>query len=188
MSSAPDVRSSGERIEALLQASAAAGPVAREHAEELVRLVVELYGAGLERLLEIAYDGGRLDDDVVAALAADELVAGLLLVHGLHPYGLPDRVERALEQVRPYLGAHGGNVELGDVTDDGVVELRLLGSCNGCSSTAQTLKDAVEGAILAAAPEVVRIDTAPGAEPAGGVIAVDSLMSRLHPVPAQVSP
>jgi hypothetical protein len=129
---APDVRSSGERIEALLTACATAGPLARERAEELVRVVVELYGTGLERLLEIVYDGGGLTDAVLEQLADDDLVASLLLVHGLHPYGVRDRVEQALAKVRPYLGSHGGNVELLDVTDDGVVALRMMGSCDGC--------------------------------------------------------
>lgn len=180
MTAAADVRDSGERIEALLQASAAAGPLVRERAEELVRVVVELYGAGLERMLDIAYDRGALTDDVLAGLAGDELVSGLLLVHGLHPYGVRDRVEQALEQVRPYLGSHGGDVELLEVTDDGVVTLRLLGSCDGCASSALTLKLAVEGAIEAAAPEVVRIDVAPAPDVPGGVIPVESLRARLH--------
>ena len=178
---APDLHSSGERIEALLSASAAAGPLARERAEELVRVVVDLYGAGLERLLGIVYDGGGLTDTVLERLADDELVAGLMLVHGLHPYDVRARVEQALERVRPYLGSHGGNVELLDVTDDGVVALRLPGSCDGCASTAQTLKLAVERAIEAAAPEVVRIDVAAGPEPAGTVIPVESLTARLQP-------
>src|SRR4051812_49599203 len=67
---APDLRATGERIEVLLEAASAGGRVARERAEELVRLVVDLYGAGLERLLDIAYDTGRLDDELLDRLAA----------------------------------------------------------------------------------------------------------------------
>ena len=81
----------GDRIEQLLEASAAAGPVAAARAEELVRLLVDLYGAVLERLLTLADEAGALDDTLLQALAADELVSALLLVHGLHPYAdLPD--------------------------------------------------------------------------------------------------
>ena len=58
----PDWRAAGERIEALLDASAAGGVVARERAEELVRLVADLYGAGLERMLELLHERGHLDD------------------------------------------------------------------------------------------------------------------------------
>ena len=152
------LRATGERIDALLDACGAGGVVARERAEELVRLTADLYGAGIERILEIVYDAGRLDDDVLAALAEDDLVASLLLVHGLHPYDVGMRVEQALESVRPYLGSHGGDVELLDVSDEGVVRLRLLGSCDGCPSSSVTLKLAVEGAIEAAAPEVTAIE------------------------------
>ncbi len=183
MTSAPDPAAVGERIEALLEASAVGGPVARERAEELLRIVVDLYGAGLERVLELAHETGRLDDTLLDALAGDELVAGLLLVHGLHPYGVEDRVRRALDDVRPYLGSHGGDVRLLGVSDDGVVTLELLGSCDGCASSAVTLELAVEDAVRAAAPEIVRIEVQESSSanaPAGGVISVESLTARLR--------
>jgi Fe-S cluster biogenesis protein NfuA/nitrite reductase/ring-hydroxylating ferredoxin subunit len=178
-----DPASCGERIELLLEASAAAGPVSRERAEELVRLVVELYGAGLERVMELAYDTGALSDELLEALAGDQLVSSLLLVHGLHPYGVVERVERALDDVRPYLGSHGGDVRLLDVTDDGVVRLEMLGSCDGCASSSVTLELAVDGAIRAAAPEIIAIDVEAGsAEKAssGSVIGIDQLTSRIR--------
>jgi Fe-S cluster biogenesis protein NfuA/nitrite reductase/ring-hydroxylating ferredoxin subunit len=173
----------GERINTLLEASAAGGVVARERAEELVRLVADLYGAGLERVLTILHEGGHLGDDMLAALAADDLVSSLLLVHDLHPYDVQTRVEQALEGVRPYLGSHGGDVELLEVTDGDVVRIRLLGSCDGCASSSVTLKLAVEGAIEAAAPEIVGIEvetpTESAAVTAGPVISVESLWSRI---------
>ncbi|WP_222263293.1 NifU family protein [Modestobacter marinus] len=178
-----DLGATGERIEALLEAAAAGGRVARERAEELVRLVADLYGAGLERLLGILHDTGRLDDDLLDRLAADELVAGLLTVHGLHPEDVGTRVLRALDGVRPYLGSHGGDVELLGVTGDGVVRLRMLGSCDGCPSSAVTLTLAVETAVRAAAPEVtgIAVEEAPAA---GTVIPLAALRARLdgdHP-------
>ena len=92
------------------------------------------------------------------------------------------RVERALDSVRPYLHSHGGDVELLGV-DEGVVSLRLLGHCDGCAGSTATLQSAVEGAIEAAAPEVVRIDVeeptaAPHPAPTAPLIPVDSLMVR----------
>ena len=179
---APDLSLTGERIDTLLTASATGGTVAQERAEELVRLITDLYGAGLERIMEILYEAGHLDDETLASLAGDELVSGLMLVHGLHPYGINQRVEDALEGVRPYLGTHGGDVELLDVTDEGVVHLRLLGSCDGCPSSSVTLSLAVEGAIMTAAPEVTSIEVeeaTPMAKESTGVISVESLMSRL---------
>jgi Fe-S cluster biogenesis protein NfuA/nitrite reductase/ring-hydroxylating ferredoxin subunit len=67
-----------------------------------------------------------------------------------------ERVRQALDDVRPYLESHGGDVELLDV-QDGVVRLRLQGSCQGCPSSAATLKLAIEDAIHQAAPDVERV-------------------------------
>jgi len=180
--SGPDLRATGERIEALLEAASAGGRVARERAEELVRLVVDLYGAGLERLLEIVHEAGRLDDALLDRLAADDLVASLLVVHGLHPDAVATRVARALDGVRPYLGSHGGDVELVGLSDDGTVRLRMLGSCDGCPSSSVTLTLAVETAIRDAAPEVRGIEVeeaSPAAAGTAGVIPVTALRSRL---------
>jgi len=180
------LRATGDRIETLLAASAASGPVAQERAEELVRLVVELYGAGFERVLALLRDTGRLDDDLTRALVGDDLVASLLLVHGLHPDDITTRVEAALDSVRPYLGSHGGDVELLEVTAAGTVRLRLLGSCDGCPSSSVTLKLAVEGAVEAAAPETtsIEVETAGADGEVGPLIPVDSLRSRLVPATA----
>jgi len=190
---APNLRAAGDRIEQLLEASSSAGSVARERAEELVRVVVELYGAGLERALDIVHEAGQLSDELLDRLADDELVASLLLVHGLHPHDVHTRVERALEKVRPYLGSHEGDVELLEVTDEGVVRLRMLGSCDGCPSSAVTLRLAVEGAITATAPEVVGIEVeetpaAGGNGATGGFVPVESLTARLRAADAQTAP
>ena len=78
-------RMAGDRIENLLQACAAGGSVALDRAEQLVREVTDLYGAALARMLRIAES---TDPTVADAVAADDLVASLLLVHGLHPLSL----------------------------------------------------------------------------------------------------
>ncbi|MCX4679113.1 NifU family protein [Streptomyces sp. NBC_01433] len=176
-------RTTGDRVESLITASATGGVVARERSEELVRLVTDFYGAGLERLLDLVHEHGGLGDPVLAAFAADDLVASLLLVHGLHPYSVEARVESALESVRPYLGSHGGDVDLLGVTKEGAVRLRLLGTCDGCPSSSATLALAVRGAVEAAAPEVTTIEVEPAtgtAEASGPLVPVDSLFSRLH--------
>jgi Fe-S cluster biogenesis protein NfuA len=169
----------GERIDSLLSALGTAGPVAQQRGEDLVALVTNLYGAGLERLLEVLADAGRLDATALDALAADELVSGLLLVHGLHPYDVTTRVAAALDSVRPYLGSHGGDVELLGIDQAGVVTLRLLGTCDSCPSSTVTLQLAVEGAIQAAAPEITAIEVEPTARSTPGLISVESLRVRL---------
>ena len=89
--------------------------------------------------------------------AEDDLVGSLLLLYGLHPHPIETRITQALDKVRPYLDSHGGNVELLGVAD-GVVRLRMQGSCKSCPSSAMTLKLAIEEAIYAAAPDVVTIE------------------------------
>jgi Fe-S cluster biogenesis protein NfuA len=151
-----NLRQSGERIEqALGELQQSADTRTLNLAEEVLRLVAELYGAGLERVLEIVRERAP---ELVDALASDELVASLLLVQGLHPDSVEARVEQALESVRPFLGQHGGDVALLAIDDElGAVKLQLLGSCDGCPSSAATLRGAVEVAILEKAPEVTRI-------------------------------
>jgi Fe-S cluster biogenesis protein NfuA/nitrite reductase/ring-hydroxylating ferredoxin subunit len=119
-----------------------------ESGVELVQALLDMYGEGLRRILT------KVD---AAVLVDDELVSHLLLLHDLHPVPVEDRVREALESVRPYLESHGGDVELVEV-EDGVVRVRLSGSCNGCPSSTMTLKLAIEDAIQRMAPEVERVE------------------------------
>jgi len=141
-------------------------PVARTTATEVVAALLELYGAGLERIVEevAARDA---DGALAQALGSDELVSHLLLLHGLHPVPVAHRVSQALEEVRPYLESHGGDVALLEV-EGAVARLRLQGSCSGCPSSTMTLKLAIENAIRKAAPEieeVMAVDEAPASAP-----------------------
>lgn len=171
-------RSAGDRIQTLLDATAAGGVAARERAEQLVREVVDLYGAGLSRI--VAAVGERADPGMLNRLVDDDLVASLLLVHGLHPHDVRRRVSDALDRVRPYLGSHGGDVHLLDVVGD-TVQLQFAGSCKSCPSSAVTLELAVEDAIRAAAPEVSSIQlVAPDTASGPAVIPAESLLAQVH--------
>jgi Fe-S cluster biogenesis protein NfuA len=151
------------RVEGLLEeVDALADPAAREKVLEVVAALLDLYGEGLGRVVQRVAEADQ--GEMARAFAEDELVSHLLLLHGLHPVPLDERVRGALAGVRPYLDSHGGDVELLGI-DDGVVRLRLEGSCNGCPSSAVTLKLAIENAIHDAAPEIEEI-VAEGAEPA----------------------
>lgn len=147
----------GERIERLL-ATLTEGEQ-RDTAEELVGLLVEMYGEGLANVV------GMLDEEAVGRLTADPLVESLLLLHDLHPVDVDARIQRALDEVRPYLGSHAGGVTYLGVDADGVAQLRLEGSCDGCASSAQTVQLAIEGAIEEAAPELAGIEVAGVASP-----------------------
>jgi Fe-S cluster biogenesis protein NfuA/nitrite reductase/ring-hydroxylating ferredoxin subunit len=153
-----NLREVADRVEGLLGELRGLGdPAARAAAEEAVRLLVELYGAGLERVVELVHDGPD-GPELLERLAADELVASLLVVHGLHPRSTEERVQQALDRVRPYLGSHAGGIELLSVDEGGVAHLRLQGSCDGCPSSLATVKLAVERAVEEAAPELAGID------------------------------
>jgi Fe-S cluster biogenesis protein NfuA/nitrite reductase/ring-hydroxylating ferredoxin subunit len=174
-------RTAGDRIQTLLDASAAGGAVARERAEQLVREVTDLYGAGLERMMRLAVFA---NPELADTFADDDLVASLLLVHNLHPHGVERRVSDALDSVRPYLGSHGGDVhliEVADGPDGGIVRLQFSGSCKSCPSSSVTLELAVEDAIRAAAPEVESIEVVAADQPkSASVIPPESLLNRLH--------
>jgi Fe-S cluster biogenesis protein NfuA/nitrite reductase/ring-hydroxylating ferredoxin subunit len=120
-------------------------------AEELTSAVVQMYGAGLERIVEMA------DETTRSAMAEDDLVAGLLMIHDLFPVPIEERVVQALDTVRPYMESHGGNVELLGI-EDGVAKLRLEGSCKSCRASSSTLELAVRQALEAAAPDLLGMD------------------------------
>ncbi|MEY4287883.1 MAG: hypothetical protein RL511_1973 [Bacteroidota bacterium] len=67
---------------------------------------------------------------------------------------LRSKVLDALDQLRPFLHADGGDMELIDITDDAVVQVRLLGSCSDCSMSQMTIKGGLEEALKMAAPEL----------------------------------
>lgn len=136
---------------------ATADPAARAAAQDLVRTLMDLNGAALERMLGMIHEAGGPADGLIDQFGDDELVGSLLLLYGLHPVDLETRVRQALDKTRPYLRSHGGNVELAGVDPTGVVRLRLQGSCHGCPSSAMTLKLAIEKAIHEAAPDVAGI-------------------------------
>ncbi|TCO62392.1 NifU family protein [Actinocrispum wychmicini] len=148
-----DARGVGERVEQLLGGLRPGRD--KETAEELVRLLVTMYGDGLTRIMALLGDS-----PVVADLVADPLVESLLLLHDLHPVDVDTRIQRALDQVRPYLGSHAGGVDYLGVSEDGMAQLRLQGNCQGCPSSTVTVKMAIESAIMAAAPDIAGVAVA----------------------------
>jgi Fe-S cluster biogenesis protein NfuA/nitrite reductase/ring-hydroxylating ferredoxin subunit len=145
------------RMETLLEEiEALKDPNARSKAAEVVGVLLDLYGDGLARMMEVVARGEERKRNF-EAFAQDELISHLLLLHGLHPLDVEARVVGALEEVRPYLQSHGGNVELLGI-EGGVVRVRMEGSCDGCPSSAMTLKLAIEEAVLKAAPDLEGVE------------------------------
>jgi Fe-S cluster biogenesis protein NfuA len=166
-----ETRRLAERIDTLMEeVEQSAPPAVTQRVEELVRSVVGLYGAGLERVLEL----GAEDPSLVRRLADDETVGPMLVLHDLHPDDVLTRVQAALERVRPYLGSHAGGVTLTGVDEEGVVHLQLEGSCDGCPSSAMTVQNAIEDAIMVAAPDVLAVEVQ-------GVVSPDPPLLQIQP-------
>lgn len=155
----------GRRVEEVLDRLAATGDgAAAAAAEELVRSLMDFYGAGLSRIVQLlsAPRDRRPAGDSLTALLGDELVASLLVLHDLHPEDRDARIDRALGSVR------GHDLEVVDFDEEsGTLRLRASagGGC-GCAATAGSAGQAVEDALACFAPEVKAVDVQTAA-PAG---------------------
>ncbi len=134
-------------------------PASRETAHSLMEAILELHGAGLERMMDLTFEAGDTGKTTIRRFAGDGLVSSLLLLHDLHPDDLETRVHHAL-------GKTHGSAELLGVFE-GVVRVRLTAA--GCG-----LKETVESAIREAAPDAVEI-TVEDWLPTNGFVSLDSL-------------
>ena len=147
-----NLKDMGARVEELLGEIRAADPGVARKAEEVVGLLVDLYGEALGRVVDLGEAiGGELVDQVVD----DPLLASLLLLHGLHPDAIDVRIERALDRIRPGLG--GKKLDVVRLEDDGALRLRLSSPLDGCPSTIGTVQETIENAITEWAPEVTSV-------------------------------
>jgi Fe-S cluster biogenesis protein NfuA len=162
-------------------------PAMRSHTREIVKVLLDLHGVGLEKVLEQVADKGEVGQAIIDELARDDLVSSLLLLHGLHPIDLQTRVGQALIKVRPYLRSHGGNVELLGMTAESV-RLRMDGTCHGCPSSAATIKQTIEQAIFDAAPEIASIELENLEEPPAPIGLVQlGILPRRNGIPEPVA-
>ncbi|WP_037604231.1 hypothetical protein [Streptacidiphilus rugosus] len=151
--SAPSPQQTAARVEELLDRLAAQDPAAAATAEELVRALMEFYGAGLARAVGLlsGRSGAPLD-----ALLADEVTAGLLVLHDLHPDDLAARVGRALR------AADAGALEIAELdAADARLTLRQTADAAhgcGCPSTNATLGDRIEASLSCFAPEITTVE------------------------------
>ena len=172
----PGEKKSSQRFEQLEELIARVESIrdsnARASAEELIQALMDLHGAGFQRVLEVIWDSGEQGKSVIQQLGRDDLVSPLLLLYGIHPFDMTTRIETALDKVRPYLRSHGGDVQLIEVTAEGNVRLKLQGSCHGCPSSSLTMKLAVEEAIYDSAPDILELTVEGIVEPAKKLLEV----------------
>lgn len=131
---------------------------ARNTALELLQSVMDLHGAVMSRIVELLSDSDDAGRNSLAKLGSDPLVCGLLVLYGVHPLTLEERVGRALEKSAPQLHKQGAKAEVLGI-NDGRVRVKIHVEPHEGRSSPDKLKNAVEQAILEAAPEVVEIIT-----------------------------
>lgn len=150
---------------------------AKSASRELVQLLMDVHGRGLERAMEIVYDAGNFGPDIIAKLGQDPIVGNLLLLYSLHPDELETRVNKAIERMRPRLRKLSCTIELEHVHESSV-RVRLTTSGHSCGSSAGDIRSIVEDGMYEFAPDVTSLEIA-GLETARtGFVALESLLAQ----------
>jgi Fe-S cluster biogenesis protein NfuA len=156
---------------------------ARTSARELVRLVMELHGTAIERMMEIIFEQGSAGTEMIEKLGHDRMVSSLLALHGLHPDDLETRVTRALERLEGKLSKQDVEVQLLSA-EQASVRIKATTNAHACGSSAATVRATIEEAVYEAAPEIGEL-IIEGLEPksAGGFVGLDQLLGSPAPAP-----
>lgn len=169
MSESQDFQKRIGRIEGLVQElDTTADPAQNKTARELMEALMELHGAGLERILEILSTSGESGAALVRSLGEDALVGGLLVLYNLHPDDFETRVRRGLDRARPRLRAQGARLELISI-GAGSVHLKIAGAGS------EDLQPLVREALLETAPDADQVVIEGGAGKVSGFVPLDSL-------------
>ena len=143
------------------------GPLS-ELALAAVAGVAEIYGQALIRTLELA------DPAAVERMLADELIAHLLALHGIHPESVETRLARVIDELRAAVSGEGGTVEL-DRLDDTVAVVRV--ALGGRASRSADIEHTVRRAVMTAVPELANVTIVPaGSSSATAFVPLDALM------------
>jgi hypothetical protein len=152
MSSDQQTRGIAEQIEALVERLAASpDPAVRRDAQELVRLLMTLYGDGLARVLQILEREEPQSRRLVDALLEDDLISSLLVLHDLHPDDAETRIARGLGQIE---NAAGATISLLDVRG-GTARVKV--DTHGTASMLD-LPRLIDEMVRAVAPDIARVD------------------------------
>jgi len=167
------VQQIGELVREL---DSAGDPAVRTQIKQLVQLLMELHGTGLERMLEIVFESESGGAPVIDEMGRDPLVSSLLILYGLHPEELQTRVARKLEEIRSKIYKMGADVTLISL-ENGEIRVRLQTERHVCGSTAQNIRAVLEEAIYEAAPDLKSLAIEGLDEPApSGFVGVEKLI------------
>lgn len=153
-------------------------------AREMVQLLMEVHGAGLERIMELVFESGDYGEAIINRMGQDPIARNLLLLYSLHPDDLEIRVLKALEEAKTRLRKHNADVEVVSI-QDGAVHLRFLTSGHACGSTTKTLQSIVEESIYELAPDLTSlVILGSGDESASGFVPLENLLKHSFAAPA----
>ena len=127
----------------------------RDKALDLVQIILQLYGESLRRIIA-TLESEPHREQILARLTGDEVIRSILLIHGLMPVNLYDRVAAKLNELRPYLVSQGCDVELLGI-DDARARMRLMRSGKGAPPIA-VLKGEIENALSEVAPDLAGVE------------------------------
>jgi Fe-S cluster biogenesis protein NfuA len=146
--------------------------------KELVQLLMDVHGAGLERMMEIVFESGSLGPAIIDNLAKDPAVGSLLVLYSLHPDDLETRVRKAMEQIRPRLRKLACGAELVRI-NEGDVQVKVTTSGHSCGSSTKDIRAIVEDGVYEFAPDVVSLEILGLEEPSStGFVALESLLGH----------
>lgn len=157
----PDLASFIDAIERLQSSVDVWDDAQRQTVHELREAIEQLHKEAFSRLI-FNLKTDPLTRSALRQAVSDEVVYAVLRHLRLIKPSLNERVESALRGVRPFLQSHGGNVELVRLQPPDTVEIRLLGTCDGCPSANLTFVEGVEKAIKEQCPEIVTIKKVAG--------------------------
>lgn len=153
------------------------GPT-KDAGREMVRLLMEVHGAGIERMMETIFDSSETGPSIIDKLGADSVTGSLLLLYSLHPDDIETRVHRAMENMRPRLRKLACTGELVSI-DEGAVTVRLETTGHSCGSSTKDLYAIVEECVYELAPDVASLDIVGLEEPTpNGFVALESLLGH----------
>ena len=146
--------------------------------KELVQLLMDVHGTGLDRIMEIVFESQGPGPAIVDELGRDSVTSSLLLLYSLHPQPLETRVQQAVDRMRPRLRKLSCSVDLEGLTD-GVVQVRVAAASHSCGSSSQDIRAIVEDAIFELAPDVASLEILGLEEPStSGFVALESLLGH----------
>jgi Fe-S cluster biogenesis protein NfuA len=144
---------------------------------ELVQLLMDVHGRGLERVMEIVFNSGDIASGIIDKLGQDSIVGNLLLLYSLHPDELEVRVRNAVERLRPRLRKLSCTIDLVHVQED-KVQVRLASAVHSCGSV-RDVRSTVEDGMYEFAPDIASLEILGLEEPMpAGFVTLQSLMGE----------